>query len=104
MPVRFSHCISSILKCHFISFSFLICEKLRSLSIYESSSYKNSWIRVERNREQQTIDLQLGIPFETVKLTAFGRNKVLYYNILEEGLPFAMFKYIHCVTQCVFLY
>lgn len=28
----------------------------------------------------------MGIPFETVTLTAFGRNKQVYYDILEEGI------------------
>jgi len=27
----------------------------------------------------------MGIPYETVTLTAFGRNKALYANMLEEG-------------------
>lgn len=47
--------------------------------------YRNRWVRVERTREQSTIDLQMGIPFETVQLTAFGNDKTLYYDILEEG-------------------
>ncbi|KAG1654666.1 Mitochondrial chaperone BCS1 [Nymphon striatum] len=52
--------------------------------------YKNSWIRVERNREQQSVDIQMGIPFETVTLTAFGRNKSIYYNILAEARELAL--------------
>lgn len=52
------------------------------------SSYKNNWIRVERTREQHTLDLHMGTPWETVTLTAFGRNKALYFDILEEGLFF----------------
>lgn len=48
-------------------------------------NYKGNWIRIERNREQQTIDLNLGIPYETVKLTALGRDKNIYFNLLEEG-------------------
>jgi chaperone BCS1 len=40
---------------------------------------------VERTREQSTIDIQQGIPFETVTLTALGRNRQLYFDILEEG-------------------
>lgn len=51
-----------------------------------------TWIKVERNREQSTIDLHMGIPFETVTLTSFGRNKQLYFNILEEGK--AMFFHV----------
>lgn len=47
--------------------------------------YKNTWIKVDRTREQSTLDIQMGIPFETVQLTSFGRNKQLYFEILEEG-------------------
>lgn len=43
-------------------------------------------MRVERTREQQTLDLHMGVPWETVTLTAFGRNKQMYFNILEEGM------------------
>lgn len=50
-----------------------------------SSSYAGSWIKVDRVREQHTLDLHMGVPWETVTLTSFGRNKQLYYNILEDG-------------------
>jgi chaperone BCS1 len=30
----------------------------------------------------------MGVPWETVTLTSFGRNKQLYFNILEEGISF----------------
>lgn len=49
-------------------------------------SYGGTWIRVERTREQQTLDLHMGVPWETVTLTAFGRNKQMYFSILEEGM------------------
>ena len=49
------------------------------------SRYKNDWIRVERTREQHTLDLHMGIPWETVTLTAVGQNRQLYSDILEEG-------------------
>lgn len=52
--------------------------------------FRNTWISVERTREQSTLDLQMGIPFETVQLTAFGRNKQLYFNILEEARELAL--------------
>lgn len=32
----------------------------------------------------------MGVPWETVQLTAFGRNKAVYFNILEEGLFFLL--------------
>lgn len=40
---------------------------------------------MERTREQHTLDLHMGIPWETVTLTAFGRDKSVYFKILEEG-------------------
>lgn len=52
--------------------------------------YGNTWIKVDRTREQQTLDLHMGIPWETVTLTAFGRNKQIYYNILEEARNMAL--------------
>lgn len=48
-------------------------------------SYKSNWIRVERTREQHTLDLHMGVPWETVTLTAIGRDKSIYFDILEEG-------------------
>ncbi|XP_076175061.1 mitochondrial chaperone BCS1 isoform X2 [Ptiloglossa arizonensis] len=56
-------------------------------------SYKGNWVRVERTREQQTLDIQMGIPFETVQLTAFGRDKTIYFNILEEARQMALKKH-----------
>lgn len=47
--------------------------------------YGGTWIKVERNREQHTLDLHMGVPWETVTLTAFGRNKNIYFRMLEEG-------------------
>lgn len=55
--------------------------------------YGNTWIKVDRTREQQTLDLHMGIPWETVTLTAFGRNKQIYYNILEEGMAGQSYQY-----------
>ncbi|XP_066603199.1 mitochondrial chaperone BCS1 [Prorops nasuta] len=52
--------------------------------------YHGNWIKVERTREQQTLDLHMGVPWETVQLTAFGRNKSLYFNILEEARQMAL--------------
>ncbi|KAG4080291.1 hypothetical protein HA402_010783 [Bradysia odoriphaga] len=52
--------------------------------------YKNTWIRVDRTREKSTVDIQMGIPFETVQLTSFGRNKKIYSDILEEAGKLAL--------------
>ena len=60
-----------------MKFSYFISEFLR---------YKNDWIRVERTREQHTLDLHMGIPWETVTMTALGRNKSMFKEMLEEGL------------------
>ncbi|XP_055549176.1 mitochondrial chaperone BCS1 [Wyeomyia smithii] len=52
--------------------------------------YGGTWIKVERAREQHTLDLHMGVPWETVQLTAFGRNKNLYFKILEEARQLAL--------------
>lgn len=52
--------------------------------------YNGNWIKVERTRQTQTIDIQMGIPFETVELTAFGRNKNIYFEMLEEARVLAL--------------
>ncbi|KAG7199511.1 hypothetical protein KM043_014129 [Ampulex compressa] len=52
--------------------------------------YNGNWIKVERTREQQTLDIQMGIPFETVQLTAFGKDKSIYFRILEEARQMAL--------------
>ncbi|KAK6622589.1 mitochondrial chaperone [Polyplax serrata] len=54
--------------------------------------YNGNWIKVERSREQHTLDLHMGVPWETVTLTAFGRDKTLYYGILEEARQMALRK------------
>ncbi|KAK9731855.1 BCS1 N terminal [Popillia japonica] len=56
-------------------------------------SYGGTWIRVERTREQHTLDLHMGVPWETVTLTAVGRNKAIYFNILEEARQMALKKH-----------
>lgn len=54
--------------------------------------YKKSWIKVDRTREQQTLDLHLGMPFETVTLTALGNQRQLFFDILEEAREMALAK------------
>lgn len=64
--------------------------------------YNGNWIKVERSREQHTLDLHMGVPWETVTLTAFGRDKTLYYGILEEGKfqrKFIVIKWLGCVNK-----
>uniref|UniRef100_A0A1A9WEW6 Mitochondrial chaperone BCS1 n=1 Tax=Glossina brevipalpis TaxID=37001 RepID=A0A1A9WEW6_9MUSC len=52
--------------------------------------YKGIWIQVERTREQHTLDLHMGVPWESVTLTAFGRDKQLYFDMLEEARQLAL--------------
>lgn len=52
--------------------------------------YRGNAIRVERTREKQMMDMQTGVPWESVTLTAFGRNKQLFFSILEEARKLAL--------------
>lgn len=56
-------------------------------------NFNGNWIRVERTRESTTLDIQQGIPWETVTLTAFGRDRSLFFNILEEARTLALKQY-----------
>ncbi len=47
--------------------------------------YGWNWIRVERNRSNQSVMLNTNSPFESVTLTSLGTNRNIYFNILEEG-------------------
>jgi len=47
--------------------------------------YHGKYIQVTRTREQQSLDLHAGVPWENVVLTTFGTDKSLFTNILEEG-------------------
>lgn len=57
-------------------------------------SHNGTWIRVERSREQHTLDLHMGLPYETVTLTAFGKNKQVYFDILAKARTEALKKEI----------
>jgi len=52
--------------------------------------YSGTWIKVERTRESHTLDLHMGVPWETVTLTAFGRDKNIYFKMLEEARTLAL--------------
>lgn len=56
--------------------------------------YRGRWIRVERSREQQQMDIHMGIPFETVTLTTIGTDKSIYQTILEESRSLALQRHI----------
>jgi mitochondrial chaperone BCS1 len=52
--------------------------------------YGGTWIKVERSRESHTLDLHMGVPWETVTMTAFGRDKNVYFKMLEEARQLAL--------------
>eukprot|EP00112_Aurelia_sp_Birch-Aquarium-sp1_P004520 Seg1512.6 transcript_id=Seg1512.6/GoldUCD/mRNA.D3Y31 product="Mitochondrial chaperone BCS1" protein_id=Seg1512.6/GoldUCD/D3Y31 len=52
--------------------------------------YKKNWVRVERNREKGMVDLHSGAPWETVTLTSLGRNKEIFYEMLDEAKHLAL--------------
>ena len=47
--------------------------------------YEGRLLVVDRMREQQTVDLQTGQPWECVKLTAIGQSRSLFANFLAEA-------------------
>uniref|UniRef100_A0A671ER66 BCS1 homolog, ubiquinol-cytochrome c reductase complex chaperone n=1 Tax=Rhinolophus ferrumequinum TaxID=59479 RepID=A0A671ER66_RHIFE len=52
--------------------------------------YQGKWIRVERSRDMQMIDLQTGTPWESVTFTALGTDRKVFFNILEEARDLAL--------------
>lgn len=52
--------------------------------------YNSKWLRVERNREKQMIDLHTGTPWETVILTTLGTDRHLFHQILTEARALAL--------------
>ena len=42
--------------------------------------YQGTWVQVERTREKQMMDLQTGVPWEVVTMTAIGRNRQVYFK------------------------
>ena len=66
--------------------------------------YGRTWVRVERNREKQMVDFQTGSPWETVTLTALGRDRTLYFKILEQGLQQAESKKSYLLNLIPLIY
>ncbi|XP_063789968.1 mitochondrial chaperone BCS1 isoform X1 [Pseudophryne corroboree] len=52
--------------------------------------YRNKWIRIERNREKQMIDLHTGTPWESVTFTAIGTKRDIFFSILQEARELAL--------------
>lgn len=60
------------------------------LSSIVACRYGRKWIRVERTREKQMVDLHTGTPWESVTFTALGRDRQIFFNILQEGKKFML--------------
>ena len=54
--------------------------------------HEGQLLLVDRVREQATVDLHTGQPWECVKLTAFGRSRELFRKLLLEAQAAAMAK------------
>ncbi|XP_015675963.1 mitochondrial chaperone BCS1 [Protobothrops mucrosquamatus] len=52
--------------------------------------YQKKWIRIERNRENQMIDLHTGTPWESVTFTAVGNKREIFFNIMQEARELAL--------------
>ncbi|XP_065269751.1 mitochondrial chaperone BCS1 [Emys orbicularis] len=52
--------------------------------------YRRKWIRIERNREKQMIDLHTGTPWESVTFTALGTKREIFFSILQEARELAL--------------
>ena len=47
--------------------------------------YQGYWIKAERNREKNAINLDQTMPFETVTLTTIAQSTRLFNNLLKES-------------------
>ena len=52
--------------------------------------YKGYFIRVERKREKNVMDVSSGIPFESVELQTIGRRREIFFDILEDARQMAL--------------
>jgi hypothetical protein len=61
--------------------------------------YRGQMLMVERQREQQTVDLQTGQPWESVKLTALGRSPEVCFLNPRSVSFFPRRLYTHTATH-----
>uniref|UniRef100_A0A7S0Q794 Mitochondrial chaperone BCS1 n=1 Tax=Coccolithus braarudii TaxID=221442 RepID=A0A7S0Q794_9EUKA len=54
--------------------------------------YNGQLLMIDRVREQQTVDLSTGQPWESVKLTALGRTRSVFEEFLQDARDFATSK------------
>ncbi|KAB5590721.1 Mitochondrial chaperone BCS1 [Ceratobasidium theobromae] len=52
--------------------------------------YRGAWIQVKRERDGKLIDLNSGVPWETVTLTTLARDRALFPALLSEARDLAL--------------
>ncbi|KAF8600636.1 mitochondrial chaperone BCS1 [Ceratobasidium sp. AG-I] len=52
--------------------------------------YQGAWIQVKREREGKLLDLNSGVPWETVTLTTLARDRALFPALLAEARDLAL--------------
>lgn len=52
--------------------------------------YNKHIIQINRKREQSMLDLQTGLPYETLELKTIGRNKNIFTQLLSEARDIAI--------------
>ncbi|KAG8712517.1 hypothetical protein FRC09_019783 [Ceratobasidium sp. 395] len=52
--------------------------------------YRGAWIQVKREREGKLLDLNSGVPWETVTLTTLARDRALFSTLLAEARDLAL--------------
>jgi len=60
--------------------------------------WRGTWIKLDRVREQQQVDVIGGVPWETVTLTTFGRKRKLLLNMVENARDEVLSRHVGMTT------
>jgi len=52
--------------------------------------YRGNWMKVERSREKNMMDITSGMPWESVTITTLGHNKQTMVDLLQEAKELAL--------------
>lgn len=55
--------------------------------------FNNKWMKVERDRQQTSVDINMGHPFETIKFTCLGQNKEIFSDMLNYAKDLELSKH-----------
>lgn len=55
--------------------------------------FKGKWMKVERDRLQTSVDMNMGLPFETIKFTCLGTNKLIFAEMLDYAQEMELSKH-----------